>query len=368
MCTGAEPIIGAELLGDAGFGMIAPEVAEGAGALGAIETGIPAAAFAPEAANVVYGVAGVPTAAEAATGIAGAAATGEGSIPAPPNEGSAAGSAPSTSQAAALDIATGGTGGTAGAANIAPGIAPTAAAPSAITPPPVTTTAPSASGLPVGSGDASVAEQVLPPGSNPSVVPPSGPTTPPPSTGITKALEQLGVLSPGGGIGKNALPLGLTAISQLSANARGKSLQKDLKSIAQPSRSASEQLLAEGTSGQVPPAVMQQFQRSYNDKVNEITQRFANMGRDAKTDSAAQAEIAKAKDAMDAQVANYASSLTTQGLQAAGVASGPATQAALAGAQQDQALSTSMAGTLQNMALLDALSRDRNTPAAPPAG
>lgn len=213
--------------------------------------------------------------------------------------------------------------------------------------------------MPVGSSPTTPSEPGSPadqvPNTNPADVTKAAAT----KTGISKALTELGILSPTGGIGKNALPLGLNVGSALVNRNANNTLQKQLQKIAAPASSASEKLLAEGTSGQVPPAIMQQFDQTYKDTVQEITQRYANMGRDAKTDSAAQAEIAKAKQAMDAQVANYAASLTSQGLSAAGVASGPATQAALAGAEQDRALQQSMAGTLQQMALLEALSKQQ---------
>lgn len=182
--------------------------------------------------------------------------------------------------------------------------------------------------------------------------------------GWQKMLEKLGIMSKDGGIGQNAIPMGLNLGSQaLKANSSS-NLQKQLTAVGQPASDTSRRLLAEGASGQIPPGIMSQMQQTFKAKVDEITQRFANMGRDAKTDSAAQAEINKARDAFDAQVAQYSSGLTSQGLQAAGVAAGPLTQGALAGAQQDQALQQSIANFMQQMSMLQALQGRQTTPAA----
>lgn len=219
-------------------------------------------------------------------------------------------------------------------------------------------TTPTATNLPVGGGGgAALGGETLPP--DVTKVPPT------PPGGISKALQTIGVTDKTGGIGPNALPIAALTAGQINANRTGKSAQAQLQKLSQPAQSASQQLLAEGTSGQVPPAVMQQFDQSLREKTDEIVQRYANMGRDAKTDSAAQAEIAKAKDARDAQIANYSSSLTSQGLQAAGVAAGPATAAIQAGVQSDKDLQAAMSGSLQNMALLAALQRGQTTGAAP---
>lgn len=281
-----------------------------------------------------------------------------GALPSAPLGGSIGGSSalpddlnkPITADVVAPDAGFSPTGSAAGTA---------AAAPAPVTPTPVAST-PTASGVDVGSGGAPAA------GEDPlrtAVDKATGTSTAPPQSGISKALQALGITSADGGIGKNALPLalnlGATAVRAGSEN----SLQKQLQKNAAGPQAASQRLLAEGASGQIPPAVMQQFTQSFNDRVGEITQRYANMGRDAKTDSAAQAEIARARTGLDAQVAQYSQQLTEQGLRAAGVASGPATNAAMAGAQQDRDLSTAMAGSLQQMALLEALQRGQR-PAA----
>lgn len=236
------------------------------------------------------------------------------------------------------------------------------AAPVTSSPAPANTTTPSATGISADSGSFSAPGEAY--GGAPPK--PAPPTAGPDQGIVSKAMKALGLYDPKtGGIGTNALPLALSAGGQVMAQRSKNSLQNQLTAAAKPAAGAANQLLDRGLNGQVPPAVMQQFDLSYKQKVGEITQRFANMGRDPKTDSAAQAEMQKAKDAMDAQVANYASTLTTQGLQAAGLAQGPTTQAALAGAQQDQALQQSMASAMQQMAMLTAMQGNKQGAPAP---
>lgn len=182
---------------------------------------------------------------------------------------------------------------------------------------------------------------------------------PPGSTSaVQQALQKLGVWnSANGSLGPNALPLAGMGLSAVAQAGKGNALQKSLTEAAGPASNAAQQLLSQGLSGQVPEAFMTQLERSYQEKIQEISQRYANMGRDATTDSAAQYEMQRAKDARDAQVAQYASQLTSQGLQAASIAQGPTMQAAMAGAQADQSLQSAIASTLQQMAMLEALSK-----------
>lgn len=181
---------------------------------------------------------------------------------------------------------------------------------------------------------------------------------------VERALQSLGLMSKTGGFGPNALPAALTVGSQLAANSRGKSLQGDLKAQSAPASSASQELIQRGMSGDVPPAIRTQFEKTFKDKQAEITQRYANMGRDASTDSGAQYEMQRAADARDAMIADYASKLTSQGLQAAQVASGPQMAAAQAGAQQDAALQQAMMQSLRTMAMLEALKRGQGAAVA----
>lgn len=250
----------------------------------------------------------------------------------------------------------------AGAGGTAPSTDSQAAAPATapLAPPaPAPAPAPAVTSLPASGGDStSLGTDPLTTGQAPATAQPSQDPNM-----VERALRSIGVWDPAkGAVGKNALPLGLMIGGQVAQNRRGDQLSKDLRAISAGPKAASDQLLAEGTSGNVPPAVMQQYDQSYKDKVSEINQRYANMGRDPRTDTGAQAEIQKAKDAKDAQVANYASGLTTQGLQAAQVAAGPQTQAAIAGAQKDEALQAAMANGLQTLAMMQAYQGKQATP------
>lgn len=307
--------------GAAGVSGITPGVAGASGisASGAAGTSLAPGFFASEGASVLPG----------STGAAGAT----GSDVLPPTTPAAPGATPSAGATAPAGGAPGGTG---------------------ITPPP-STGAPSVSGLQVGSGGAPTGAGGV---EAPGVVPNPAAATPTPTPSyVDKAMAS---------IKANPLPaasLGLNIWSQLNANKAGKSAQDQLNRNAQPVSDASKQLLQEGLAGKVPTAIMQQYQQSFNDRVSEIKQRYASMGRDPNTDSAAQADIAKAKQDMDGQVAQYAASLVNQGLQAAGVASGPQTQAVIAGMQQDKDLQAALSGSLNSLALFQALQRNQQTPA-----
>lgn len=152
-----------------------------------------------------------------------------------------------------------------------------------------------------------------------------------------------------------AAALAANAVKQYQTNKNGQSAQDQLKTLSAPARAASEQLINQGMAGTVPAPIMQQFQTTFNNTKAAIESRYANMGRDPNNDSSAQAEIKQAKDQMDAQVANYASTLLNQGLSAAGVANGPATAAINAGVAQDKELGNAMSQSLQQMAMLQAM-------------
>lgn len=151
--------------------------------------------------------------------------------------------------------------------------------------------------------------------------------------------------------------LGLNVAGQIASRSAKKDAASQLEASTATAREASRQLIAQGMAGQVPPAIMAQFDKALEDRVSEIRQRYASMGRDPATDSGAQNDIAKAVAAKNAQVAQYAQSLISQGLQAAGVAAGPQTAAIQAGAAQDKALQDAMAGSLNSMAMIEALKR-----------
>lgn len=156
-----------------------------------------------------------------------------------------------------------------------------------------------------------------------------------------------------------AASLGANIYAQSQASKNGKSAQDQLTKLSEPARNASTSLIAQGMSGNVPAPIMQQFQTTLQNTISAINSRYVNMGRDPNNDSSAQAEIKQAKDQMDAQVANYASTLLQQGLSAAGVANGPATAAINAGVAQDKELSNAMAQSLQQMAMLQAMQKGK---------
>lgn len=177
---------------------------------------------------------------------------------------------------------------------------------------------------------------------------------------VQKALDALGITDSKGGIGKNALSIAGLGLSQYNAGKNRASLSKDLTAAAAPASEAARRLLEQGLAGQAPAAIIAAADKTLNDRTQEVIQRYSNMGRDARTDTGAAAEISKLKVARDAAIAQYAQTMTSQGLQAAGIAQGPTTQAAVAGAQQDKDLSNSIAQMLQQMAMMQAL-QGRNT-------
>ncbi len=162
-----------------------------------------------------------------------------------------------------------------------------------------------------------------------------------------------------------AAGLGLNAWRAYQAKQQGQSAQDQLNKNAQPAADASKQLIAQGTAGQVPPAILQQFNTSAQQAKDAIRARYANMGRDPNNDSSAAAELAKVDQDRDAQIANYASTLLNQGLAAAGVANGPQTAAVQAGVNQDKQLSDSMSSALQNYMMLQSLQNRQGGGATP---
>lgn len=182
---------------------------------------------------------------------------------------------------------------------------------------------------------------------------------------VEKALKTLGVYDPTKGtVGPNALPLAGLGYAAYRNNQAGKSAQDQLNKVAQPAQDASKQLIAQGTAGQVPQALQTQIQNTYNQTVQQIKARYARMGRDPDNDSGAAAEIAKAGQDRDAQIANAAQTILNQGLAAAQVANGPAQNAVMAGVNSDTQLAQAMAGTLSQMAMLQYL-KERGTTGAP---
>lgn len=156
-----------------------------------------------------------------------------------------------------------------------------------------------------------------------------------------------------------AASLGFNLYKQSQVNKNSKSAQDQLQAVAQPASDASKQLIAEGLSGNVPSSILTQFTTTANQQKDAIRARYANMGRDPNNDSSAAAELAKVDEARDAQIANYASTLLTQGLTAAGVANAPATQAILAGVNADREMQNAMSQMLQQMAFLESINASK---------
>lgn len=216
---------------------------------------------------------------------------------------------------------------------------------------------------------------------------------PPGTTTAGKSvLDRLG-LTKDGGIGPNVLPAAGLVAGAL-ANKQGAETAKGTPSVAQanqnvtkaaetqkqeltqlnaPARAASEQLIQQGLSGTVPPNILSKFDQTMTDRIEQIRQRYASMGRDPDKDSAAATEIARAKQDRDQQIAAYSSELLRQGLAAAGIsqAGGSAAaasgvnaaqsgvNAALAGAQSDREYSNATAEMLKNMAMLQSMTASR---------
>lgn len=163
----------------------------------------------------------------------------------------------------------------------------------------------------------------------------------------------------------SAASLGFNLYKQSQAAKNGQSAQAQLEKVAQPASDASKKLIEEGLGGNVPAPILTQFNKTAEQQKAAIDSRYANMGRDPNNDSSAAAEKAKIDEARDAQIANYASQLLQQGLTAAGVASAPATQAILAGVNQDKDMQNAMAQMLQQMAFLETMRSNRGG-ATPP--
>lgn len=360
-CGGAEEVVAGPAIESA---------AKGAGEAAAGMAGEGALAPAEFAANAG---AAVPGLAEAAPGTLGAIA-GEGAL-APAEFAANAGAAvPGMAEAAPGTLAAPGAPGA--AAPQGPTPLQQATQPGAMQGAPAAQT-PTATSLPTGTGagvDAVPGGDTTPPGVPAQQAPAPVetrvpvPNVPPAEVpGWQKALQSLGVLQKGSDIalGPTALPLALTGVNAAQQRAMmqsSKSLPGQLRAAAGPAQGAATQLLEEGLGGKVNPATAAMYEKTFQDKVGEIKQRYANMGRDANTDSAAQYEIQRAQDARDAAIAGQASSLTSQGLQAAQIAQGPTTQAALSAAQQDQALSNAMAQALQQIAQIQAMGNRAQQP------
>lgn len=149
--------------------------------------------------------------------------------------------------------------------------------------------------------------------------------------------------------------LGMNALAQVNAQKQGKTLAGQMKAAAKPASSVADKFLAEGLSGKPSASTAYEIDQWVNNQSASIKQRYANMGRDPNNDSAAAKELSDINAKAVAMKDAAAQGLVTQGLNAANIAQGPTTQAALAAAQQDKDLAASMGATLQSLALLQAI-------------
>jgi len=168
----------------------------------------------------------------------------------------------------------------------------------------------------------------------------------------SKALEYLGLTKPGGGLGGNALPAAALGLSQYRANKMGQSLQDQLKAASAQVQPVASSLINQYETGQINPAQEKQITDLTNNTKARIKQRYAQMGRDPNTDSAAQSELAKADADAVAMRDAAQQGILTQGLKAAGLAQGPATSAVMAGYQSDLQQQQAMQSFLNTLALM----------------
>ena len=168
---------------------------------------------------------------------------------------------------------------------------------------------------------------------------------------VDKALRYLGVTS-ANGIGPTALPAAALGLSQYRANKMGQSLQDQLKAASAQVQPVASGLINQYETGQINPAQEKQITDLTNNTKARIKQRYAQMGRDPNTDSAAQSELAKADADAVAMRDTAQQGILTQGLNAAGLAQGPATSAVMAGYQSDLQQQQAMQNFMNTLALM----------------
>ena len=171
-----------------------------------------------------------------------------------------------------------------------------------------------------------------------------------PST-VDKALRYLGVTSPTG-VGPTAVPLAALGISQYRANKQAQAIKDQLAAASAQTKGVATSLLDKYQTGTIDANQQKQIDDLTNNTKARIKQRYAQMGRDPNTDSAAQSELAKADaDAVAMQDAAK-QGILTQGLNAAGLAQGPATSAVMAGYQSDLQQQQAMQNFMNTLALM----------------
>jgi hypothetical protein len=156
-----------------------------------------------------------------------------------------------------------------------------------------------------------------------------------------------------------AASLGMTGLSAYQGKEAAKALQSSLQQAGAQTSNTAQQLLNQYQTGTINPAQDKQITDWTNNQMAQIKQRYASMGRDPNTDSAAQAEMANAEAQAVAMRDQALQGVLTQGLSAAGVAAGPTTQAIMAGYNANTAAQQSMAQGMQTLAMLQALQQGK---------
>lgn len=156
-----------------------------------------------------------------------------------------------------------------------------------------------------------------------------------------------------------AASLGMTGLSAYQGKQAAKALQNSLQQAGAQTSNTAQQLLNQYQTGTINPAQDKQITDWTNNQIAQIKQRYASMGRDPNTDSAAQAEMANAQAQGVAMRDQALQGVLTQGLNAAGIAAGPTTQAIMAGYNANTTAQNSMAQAMQTLAMLQALQQGR---------
>lgn len=173
---------------------------------------------------------------------------------------------------------------------------------------------------------------------------------------LTNALKRIGAVTntkEGLGLGKNAFPMLALAQGMLSsrkASQEPAALRNQLMQATAGQRAVGEQLLNQYQSGQIGAAAKSQIDQMTAAQVAAIKQRYAQMGRNPETDSAAQNEIAMAQQRQLQLYEQARQGILQQGLQAAGMASGPVQNAVLQQYQANKANEQNMYNLLLSLA------------------
>jgi len=184
---------------------------------------------------------------------------------------------------------------------------------------------------------------------------------------LQRALKSIGAVDEKGKIGKNALPLLALAKSAYASRQAGKEaagLKNQLLEAAGPTKGISEQLLSQYQSGQINPAAKAQIDQATAAAIAQIKQRYAQMGRNPETDSAAQNEIAMAQQRSLQLTEQARQGILSQGLQAAGMAQGPIRNAVMAQYNANRENEQSMYQLLAALARMQ--SREQSAPQQQP--